>query len=85
MTTFDPVKYKEIEREVYSRTAESCARYGGAIFGSLAAPLLEGAGLKSGQKVLDVACGIGIPLLSTARLVVPDGLLIVVQALFGRR
>ncbi len=32
--------------------------------------------MKSGQKVLDGACGIGIPLLSTARLVVPDGLLV---------
>jgi len=32
--------------------------------------------VKSGQKVLDGAGGIGIPLLSTARAVVPDGLLV---------
>ena len=42
----------------------------------MASPLLEGADVKSGQKVLDGACGIGIPLLSTARAVVPDGLLV---------
>jgi hypothetical protein len=27
MSTFDPVKYKEIEREVYSRTAKNYAKY----------------------------------------------------------
>jgi hypothetical protein len=36
---------------VYSRTAESYLRYGGAIFVSLAAPLLVGKELRPGQRV----------------------------------
>ncbi len=73
MATFDPIKYKEIEREVYSRTAENYARFGGPVFESMASPLLKGANLKPGQKILDVACGIGIPSLSAAQMVIPDG------------
>ena len=73
MSAFDPSKYKEIEREVYSRTAESYAKYGGSTFEALASPLLEGVELKPGQTVLDVACGIGIPSLAAAKLVAPNG------------
>ncbi len=73
MATFDPIKYKEIEREVYSRTAENYARFGGPIFESMASPLLKGAKLKPGQKILDVACGIGIPSLKAAKMVAPSG------------
>jgi len=73
MTSFDPIKFKEIESEVYSRTAESYAKYGGPIFESMASPLLRGVNLKPGQKVLDVACGIGIPSLSAAEMVAPNG------------
>jgi len=29
MVTFDAIKYKEIEKAVYSRTAESYSKYGG--------------------------------------------------------
>jgi len=76
MATFDPIKYKEIEREVYSRTAESYAKYGASIFESMASPLLKGANLKPGQKVLDVACGIGIPSLIVAEKVAPHGLVV---------
>lgn len=73
MATFDPIKYKEIEREVYSRTAESYAKYGASIFESMASPLLKGVNPKPGQKVLDVACGIGIPSLNAAEKVAPSG------------
>ena len=55
MTPFDPIRYKEIERKVYSRTAESYAKYGASIFESMAFPLLKGAKLKLGQRMLDVA------------------------------
>jgi SAM-dependent methyltransferase len=73
MATFDPIRHKEIEREVYSRTAENYARFGGPIFESMASPLLKGANLNPGQNILDVACGIGIPSLSAAQMVIPDG------------
>lgn len=73
MVTFDSIKYKEIEREVYSRTAESYERYGASIFESMASPLLKGVNLEPGEKVLDVACGIGIPSLSAAEKVAPHG------------
>jgi ubiquinone/menaquinone biosynthesis C-methylase UbiE len=73
MATFDPIRYKEIEREVYSRTAENYTRFGGPIFESMASPLLKGANLKPGQKILDVACGIGIPSLKAAEMVAPSG------------
>lgn len=73
MSNFHPVKYKETERELYSLTAESYAKYGRVAFESLAVPLLEGLNLKPGENVLDVACGIGIPSLNVAPLVAPGG------------
>ncbi len=73
MVTFDAIRYKEIERAVYSKTAESYSKFGGAIFESMASPLLKGVNLKSGYRVLDVACGIGIPSLDAARSVLPGG------------
>jgi len=73
MTTFDPVQYKKVEREVYSITASSYEKYGSKSFEAYAQPLLEGAGLKPGQHVLDVACGTGIPSLMAAPFVAPGG------------
>lgn len=73
MTPFDPVKYKIIERQVYSMTATSYEKYGSKTFEAYAAPLLESAGLKQGQHVLDIACGPGIPSLAAAGLVGPNG------------
>jgi ubiquinone/menaquinone biosynthesis C-methylase UbiE len=73
MTTFDPIQYKKIEREVYSITAPSYEKYGSKSFEAYAQPLLEGAALKPGQRVLDVACGTGIPSLLASQLVTPDG------------
>jgi len=83
MAPFDPIKYKEIEREVYSRTAESYAKYGASIFESMASPLLQEVNLKPGQKVLDVACGIGIPSLSAAEMVAPNGSVVGVDLASG--
>lgn len=73
MTTFDPIQYKKIEREVYSITAPSYEKYGSKSFEAYAQPLLEGAGLKPGQHVLDVACGTGIPSLMASPFVAPNG------------
>ncbi len=73
MAEFDRTKYKAIERETYSRKAQSYEKYGGAIFEALSSPLLEMAQLEPGQKVLDVACGVGIPSLAAAKLVAPEG------------
>ncbi|OGP73804.1 MAG: hypothetical protein A2V86_09590 [Deltaproteobacteria bacterium RBG_16_49_23] len=73
MTAFDPIQYKKIEREVYSFTAASYEKYGSKSFEAYAQPLLEGARLKPGQHVLDVACGTGIPSLMASPLVEPGG------------
>ncbi|MGO9119545.1 MAG: class I SAM-dependent methyltransferase [Desulfomonilaceae bacterium] len=73
MSIFDPVKYKEIERSAYSTVADTYLKYGGAIFEALASPLLEAAKLQPGQHVLDVACGVGIPSLTAARLLTSAG------------
>lgn len=70
---FDAGHYKKVEREVYSMTAASYDKYGGNTFEAYAQPLLDGAKLKPGQHVLDVACGPGIPSLMAAPLVAPDG------------
>ena len=70
---FDSGQYKKMEREVYSMTATSYEKYGGEIFRAYAQRLLDGAGLKPGQHVLDVACGPGIPSLMVAPLVGGDG------------
>lgn len=73
MTSFDPVKYKDIEQQVYSTTASTYDEYGSKVFESYAQPLLDAAGLQSGQHVLDVACGPGIPSLMATPLVAPGG------------
>jgi len=73
MTTFDPVQYKEVEREVYSITAPGYEKYGSLIFETCAQPLLERAMLTPGLHVLDVACGTGIPSLMISPLVTPGG------------
>jgi ubiquinone/menaquinone biosynthesis C-methylase UbiE len=70
---FDAERYKQVEREVYSAAAASYEKYGGDIFRAYAQRLLDGSGLKPGQRVLDVACGPGIPSLMAAPLVAPDG------------
>lgn len=73
MTQFDPAQYKLIERQVYSTTAPSYEKYGSKTFETYAEPLLEQAGLKQGQHVLDIACGPGIPSLMAAHRVGPAG------------
>ncbi|OPY79214.1 MAG: putative methyltransferase YcgJ [Syntrophorhabdus sp. PtaU1.Bin153] len=73
MAVFDPIQYKKIEREVYSLTAASYEKFGSTSFEAYAQPLLEGAQLKPGQHVLDVACGTGIPSLMVSPLVEPGG------------
>lgn len=73
MTAFDPVQYKKIERETYSMTAQANGKYGSANFEVYAKPLLEGISLKSGQRVLDIACGTGIPSLLVAPIILPGG------------
>jgi ubiquinone/menaquinone biosynthesis C-methylase UbiE len=70
---FDGGQYKKVERQVYSMTAASYDKYGGNTFQAYARRLLDGAGLRPGQHVLDVACGPGIPSLMAAPLVAPDG------------
>ncbi len=69
MDTFDPIKYKATEKEAYSGTAQSYERCGGETFEALAGPVIDRAGLKPGDKVLDVACGIGIPSIAVAQKV----------------
>jgi ubiquinone/menaquinone biosynthesis C-methylase UbiE len=71
--TFDAGQYKQVEREVYSATAASYEKYGGDTFRAFARWLLDGAGLRPGRYVLDVACGPGIPTLLAAPLVAPGG------------
>ncbi|MGD0228945.1 MAG: methyltransferase domain-containing protein [Syntrophorhabdales bacterium] len=70
---FDAGQYKKVEREVYSTTAASYDKYGSNAFQVYAQHLLDGAKLKPGQHVLDVACGPGIPSLMVAPLVGKDG------------
>jgi len=73
MAEFDKIRYKAIERETYSRKARSYEKHGAAIFEALASPLLDAAQLKPGYKILDIACGVGIPSLKAAELVAPTG------------
>ena len=73
MTTFDPIQYKKVEREVYSAAADSYEERGGKVFEAYAQPLIDAAGLATGFHLLDVACGPGIPSLMAAPLVAPTG------------
>ena len=73
MTVFDPIQYKKIEREVYSLTAPSYEKYGSFTFEAYAQPLIQCVKFKPGHRVLDVACGPGIPSLIISPLVNPGG------------
>ncbi len=73
MNDFDARQYKNIERDVYSATAPGYEKYGSRNFEAYAGPLVDLANLKPGEKVLDVACGPGIPSLIAAPLVMPGG------------
>lgn len=73
MTTFDSVQYKKIERDVYSLTAQSYEKFGSKSFEAYAQPLVQGVDFKPGYRVLDVACGPGIPSLMVSPLVEPGG------------
>ena len=73
MTTFNPKQYNLVERDVYSAGAEAYEKYGSRAFEAYAQPLLDGAGLAPGLRVLDVACGPAIPSLEAARRVAPTG------------
>lgn len=73
MVHFDADEYKKVERAVYSATAAGYEKYGSASFEAYATPLINAAGFRSGQQVLDIACGPGIPSLMIAPLVAPHG------------
>jgi len=58
--------------EAWDRWADPIAR----LADKLNQPLLDAAGLRAGDRVLDLACGVGEPALSAAGRVGPDGLVV---------
>ncbi|HTQ06480.1 MAG TPA: class I SAM-dependent methyltransferase [Polyangiaceae bacterium] len=76
MTTFDARKYKETTREQWQEAAEAWARYAptlAAWLGPATERTLDLAGVRSGERVLDVAAGAGEQTLTIARRVGPGG------------
>ena len=76
MVLFDPVKFKALQRHEWGEVASGWKEWwkthesGGQ---SISNHLLESAGIKRGDRVLDIATGIGEPAISAARRVGPDG------------
>jgi ubiquinone/menaquinone biosynthesis C-methylase UbiE len=78
MTTgeFDPAAYKVSQEREWTETAEGWREYHEVSerhWRRVSVGLLERARVKSGQRVLDVATGIGEPALTAAGLVGPEG------------
>jgi ubiquinone/menaquinone biosynthesis C-methylase UbiE len=78
MTTaqFDPIKYKQTTREQWQTASEAWHRWGPTIekwLGPVTEDMLNMAGIKSGDRVLDVAAGAGGQSLAAARRVGAGG------------
>lgn len=75
-TAFDPVKYKQTTREQWQAAAEAWNRWG-PILGQWLDPatetMLDLAGVRAGNRVLDVAAGAGGQSLVAARRAGPSG------------
>src|SRR4051794_30769181 len=73
--TSDPTGFKAFEAEGWTRKAASYDRLTGRATARLVEPLLDAAGVQSGTRVLDVACGPGrCAAAAAARGAVPLGL-----------
>jgi ubiquinone/menaquinone biosynthesis C-methylase UbiE len=76
VTDFDPIKFKATTRAQWESAAEAWHRWGpllGAWLGPATERMLDGAGIQSGSRVLDVAAGAGEQTLRAARRVGPGG------------
>ncbi|MGH2754409.1 MAG: class I SAM-dependent methyltransferase [Actinomycetota bacterium] len=75
--TFDPARYKAEQQRIWDAAAPGWRRWGGRTEGAVAAVgrrLVGLAKISSGDRVLDVATGIGEPALTAARWIGPTGL-----------
>ncbi len=73
---FDPVKYKETTREQWQAAAKAWNEWGPAIrrwLGPATETMFDMAGMKPGDRVLDVAAGAGDQTLQVAERVGPRG------------
>jgi ubiquinone/menaquinone biosynthesis C-methylase UbiE len=73
---FDPVKYKTTTREQWQNAAEAWHRWGPTLerwLGPATQEMLDLAGIRTGNHVLDVAAGAGGQALAAARRVGPAG------------
>ena len=74
--TFDPAKFKATTREQWQEAAEAWDRWGPTLedwLGPATDAMLDGAGVQTGARVLDVAAGAGGQTLATARRVGSGG------------
>lgn len=74
--TFDPIKYKATTREQWQAAAEAWHRWGPTLhqwLGEATNVMLDMAGIREGQRVLDVAAGAGEQTIVTAQRVGPTG------------
>ncbi len=74
--TFDPDKFKATTREQWQEAAAAWDRWGTTLeswLGPATEAMLDGAGVRPGARVLDVAAGAGGQTLAAARRVGPDG------------
>lgn len=69
----DTSAYKEEVADAFGRAASSYDRLGVTFFGPMGRRLVEFAGPRPGQRVLDIGCGVGACLFPAAELVGPGG------------
>ncbi|RMG48854.1 MAG: methyltransferase domain-containing protein [Acidobacteria bacterium] len=73
---FDPVRYKQTTREQWEEAAEAWHRWGSLLsrwLGPATETMLDMAGVRAGDRVLDVAAGAGDQTIAIARRVGPSG------------
>lgn len=73
---FDPAKYKNAQREQWNKDGAAWRRQTPTLerwYGPLTCQMLELAGIRPGQRILDIAAGAGEPAVSAAERVGPGG------------
>jgi len=76
---FDPIRYKTTTREQWETAAEAWDRWGPTLeewLGTATTLMLDGAGVTTGSRVLDVAAGAGGQTIAAARRAGPDGVVV---------
>lgn len=81
--SFDPEAYTDDARKSWQAVAPDYLRLSAELFGPITRDFIDFAGVRPGERILDVACGPGTATLPIARAIGPSGRVVGVDLAFG--